>query len=82
MAAANGKISGRGAIPDMSWDCTNAYVLMRPNEVQSLKQEVDSLIGKKTLAKYEYFQQDLSVLKAALDSVAKQNRAMLFYAQD
>jgi hypothetical protein len=74
--------TGCEAHPEMSWNCTNAYVLMRPNEVQKFKQEVDSLIGKKTFVKYEYFRQDLSVLKAVLDITAKENRALLFYAQD
>lgn len=74
--------TGCEAYPEMSWDCTNAYVLMRPNEVQTFKKEVDSLIGKKTFAKYEYFQQDLGVMKEVVDSATKENRALLFYAQD
>jgi hypothetical protein len=74
--------TGCEAYPEMSWDCTNAYVLMRPNEVQKFKQEVDSLIGKKASTKYEYFQHDLSVMKGVIDTAAKENRALLFYAQD
>lgn len=74
--------TGCEAYPEMSWDCTNAYVLMRPNEVQKFKQEVDSLIDKKVPAKYEYFQQDLRVMKTVLDSAAAENRALLFYAGD
>lgn len=74
--------TGCEAYPEMSWGCTNAYVLMRPNEVQQFKKEIDSLIGKKNSAKYEYFQQDLSVMKEVVDSAAKENRALLFYAQD
>lgn len=74
--------TGCAAYPDRSWDCTNAYVVMRPHEVQAFKKEVDSLIGKKLSVNYEYFQQDLGVLKAVVDVAAKENRALLFYAQD
>lgn len=74
--------TGCEAYPEMSWNCTNAYVLMRPKEVQAFKVEIDSLIGKKPSAKYEYFQQDLSILKKVVDVAVKENRALLFYAQD
>ncbi len=67
---------------DRSWDCTNAYVVMRPSEVQALKKEIDGLVGKKASANYEYFQQDLVVLKGVIDIAAKEKRALLFYAQD
>jgi hypothetical protein len=74
--------TGCEAYPEMSWGCTNAYVLMRPEEVQIFKREVDGLIGKKISANYEYFQQDLGVMKIILDAAVKDNRALLFYAQD
>lgn len=77
-----GQWSGCDNNPEISWECTNAYVVMRPNEVLYFKQEIDSLVGKKIVSDYEYFQQDLAMLKVIVDSVAKDNRALLFYAGD
>jgi hypothetical protein len=77
-----GQWTGCDAYPEMSWDCTNSYVLMKPNEVQSFKKEIDSLAAKKSVYKYEYFQQDLAVLKTIVDSAAENNRALLFYVTD
>lgn len=77
-----GQWSGCSANPDAFWECTNAYIVMRPNEVLAFKQEIDNLVGKKNSSNYDYFQQDLAMLKVIVDAVAKENRALLFYAGD
>ena len=77
-----GQWTGCDAYPDRSWDCTNAYVVMRPSEVKAIKKEIDDISSKNPVVKYEYFQLDLSVLKEVVDIASKENRALFFYAQD